>query len=630
MNPGLAWGAALLALVDALYAQGRAAAAPAVDTRALHLAWALALAVALGLLVDAGAEALRRRLPSRVGLRWALGWALGVAAGYALLARNLEQQGETWWPGAGAVALTWALHLLAGAALVVASGAGLFLAGRTRLVLRVAPVPLALAMHAANLSLLSDDYFEVHAAVALGTALVVGPALVRLGCAIPLRGRVVAALAAVALALVAPPNAVRRLLFGSPGVVAPWAAAAVLWPEPTFEAAPALDVRAPRPDALPPAPPPSRPPPIVVLVTIDAVRADAVDEPGDRTDLPAFDRLYREGAAFTRARSPGSQTAVSLATLFSGRSFSALRWAPYGVGNTRFLYPAADPAPRLATLLGQAGVFTSKVGALTFLRNDFGVAPGFADELIVARGRAHAPATRAVPPLLDRLRAAPAGRPGFYFVHLTEPHAPYNRGRLKAGPARACYLSAIAEADRWLEQLLRVLDAPALRGRALLIVTSDHGEAFGEHGTTEHSKTLYEELVRVPLLFWGRGVAPRRVDAAAGLIDLAPTILETFGAPVPAEMEGQSLWPWLRGEAARFTRPLVAEGRQRRALWVGDHKVVVDHRRRVVEAYDLAADPGELNDLSGDAAFTAPLGAALREDFAAHAAAPDAPMVYRN
>ncbi len=489
-------------------------------------------------------------------------------------------------------------------------------------------MPLALATHAANLSILSDDYFEVHAAVALGTALLVGPALARLGQAAPRRGRVFAGAAAVALALVAPPNDVRRLLFGSPGVVAPWVAAAAWWPEPTFDAAPAVDVRAPHPDAR--APHPDAPPPVVVLVTIDAVRADAIDAPDERADLPAFERLYREGAAFTQARSPGSQTAVSLAALFSGRSFSALRWAPYGVGNTRFLYPAADPAPRLAGLLAEAGVFTSKVGALTFLRNDFGVAPGFADELIVATGRTHAPATKVVPPLLERLRAAPAGRPGFYFAHLTEPHAPYDRGRLKVGPARACYLSEIAEADRWLEQLLQVLDTPALRGRALLIVTADHGEAFGEHGTTEHSKTLYEELVRVPLLFWGRGITPRRVDAAAGLIDLAPTILETFGAPVPAEMDGQSLWPWLRGEAARFTRPLVAEGRQRRALWVGEHKVIVDHRRRIVEAYDLAADPGERHDLSGDAAFTAPLGAALREDFAARAAAPDAPMVYRN
>jgi hypothetical protein len=138
LNPGLAWGAGLLALVDVLFAQGLAAAAPAADTRALHLAWALALAVALGLVVDAGAEALRRRLPGRPGLRWASGWALGVAAGCALLARNLEQQGEAWRPGAGGIALTWGLHLLAGAALVAASGVGLFLAGRSRAVLRVA------------------------------------------------------------------------------------------------------------------------------------------------------------------------------------------------------------------------------------------------------------------------------------------------------------------------------------------------------------------------------------------------------------------------------------------------------------------------------------------------------------
>jgi arylsulfatase A-like enzyme len=627
LTPGLARGAALLALVDALDAQRRAGALP-LDTRALHLLWALSLAVAVGLLVDLGAAGLRRGLSGRPGLRWALAWTLAVVAGYGLLARNLAQQGEALAPGAGGVVVTVGLHAAAGAALVAAGALGAFLATRTRAVWQFAPVPLALIGHAANVSLLSDDYFEVHAAVALGTALFAGPTLARLGDPLTRRGRVALGGLAVGLALLPPPDAVRRLLFGSPAVVAPWVAAASFWRVPTFDAAPAVDPRAPLPprEVAPVAPPP----PVVVLVTIDAVRADAVDAPADRVALPAFERLYREGAAFTHARSPGSQTAVSLATLFSGRSFSALRWAPYGAGTTRFLYPAADPSPRLATLLSDAGVFTSKVAALTFLGNDFGVAPGFADEQVVATGRAQAPAAKVVPPLLTRLRAAPTDRPAFYFVHLTEPHAPYDRGRLKIGPAHDRYLSEIAEADRWLEQILQTLTTPALRGRALLIVTADHGEAFGEHGTTEHSKTLYEELVRVPLLFWGRGVTPRSIDAAAGLLDLAPTILETFGRPPTAEMRGQSLWPWLRGEPAHFTRPLIAEGRQRRALWVGDRKVVVDHRRRIVEAYDLAADPGELHDLSADAAFTAPLGAALREDFAAHAVAPERPMLYRN
>ena len=90
------------------------------------------------------------------------------------------------------------------------------------------------------------------------------------------------------------------------------------------------------------------------------------------------------------------------------------------------------------------------------------------------------------------------------------------------------YLAEIKVADAQIGALAKVL---ALRfgGRGYLIVTSDHGEAFGEHQTREHSKTIYEELVRVPLLIRGPGVAAGRIDERVGLIDLGPTILDLFG-----------------------------------------------------------------------------------------------------
>jgi arylsulfatase A-like enzyme len=340
-------------------------------------------------------------------------------------------------------------------------------------------------------------------------------------------------------------------------------------------------------------------------------------------NLPTFARLRREAATFERARSPGSQTAVSLSTLFSGRYFSELRWDKHGHGKSRFDYPASDPSPRLAHLLEGAGVRTTKVASLTFLRNEFGVAPGFGEELVVTEGRRHAHAQAVVQPLLERLRARPADQPAFFYAHLTEPHAPYDRGRLKTGPPFERYRSEVVEADAWLGRILRELASPALRGRAMLIVTADHGEAFGEHGSTEHTKTLYEELVRVPLFVWAPGVVARAVETPVGLVDLAPTILDVFGVDTPAAMKGQSLVPILRGGKSTLTRPLLAEGRLRRALWLGDRKVIVDTRRHVVEAFDLASDPGELVDRSGDPAFTEPLVATLNAFFAAHALTAD-------
>jgi len=157
--------------------------------------------------------------------------------------------------------------------------------------------------------------------------------------------------------------------------------------------------------------------------------------------------------------------------------------------------------------------------------------------------------------------------------------------------------------------------------RGVLIVSADHGEAFGEHQTREHTKTIYEELLRVPLLVRGAGVSHVEVDERVGLVDLGPTILDLFGLPTPATYDGQSLAPFLRGRRAALDRPLLAEGRLRRALYTDDGlKVIADPRRKLVEVYDLENDPGELENLwDEDPARSDRALGALTAFFAAHA-----------
>jgi arylsulfatase A-like enzyme len=152
-------------------------------------------------------------------------------------------------------------------------------------------------------------------------------------------------------------------------------------------------------------------------------------------------------------------------------------------------------------------------------------------------------------------------------------------------------------ADALLGRVVELLASPRLAGRALLVVTSDHGEAFGEHGTHEHSKTLYDELLRVPLVFWGKAVVPRTLAQPVSLIDLGPTLLDVFGIQTPDDLAGESLLPWLTGRDKILTRPIIAEGRLRRALIVGSRKLIVDERVHTLEAYDLARDPRELHNL---------------------------------
>jgi arylsulfatase A-like enzyme len=508
---------------------------------------------------------------------------------------------------------------------------GTLLSGSRRL--RLPALGVALGALIGDHYVLRDDYAGIHAVVALAgvafTATLIAPLAARAARALALTGPGRAALGATAaFALFGlaypPPNTVRYELFRRSCAVAPWALAYAVWPAPRLHG-PVPSPSSPwlRDRSADPPVPPSSPrllpdSPVVVLVSIDAVRAEAVENPANDGIFPTLAALKRSGVVFTRASAPGSQTALSLSTLFSGRYFSELYWSRHGTGRTRFDYPAEDPSPRFPALLSERGVDTASFGSLVFLGGEFGVARGFREDHVVVRTDRHARAKELVDPLLARLRRA-GPEPLFAYTHMMEPHAPYDRGR-KDGSAYERYLSEIAVADDQLGRVWRTLQQ-RFDDRWALIVTADHGEAFGEHQTFEHGKTLYQELVHVPLIVAGPRIAPRTVDERVGLVDLGPTILDLFGVETPATFEGQSLAPLLAGEAATLTRPLLAEGRLRRELTLPDGlEVIDDPRREVVEVYDLAADPGEtLNLFDRDPARADTALAALRAFFDVHA-----------
>jgi arylsulfatase A-like enzyme len=151
-------------------------------------------------------------------------------------------------------------------------------------------------------------------------------------------------------------------------------------------------------------------------------------------------------------------------------------------------------------------------------------------------------------------------------------------------------------------QLNRVLEHLAKRGLArhtLLLVTSDHGEAFLEHGTWSHGHRLYEELVRIPLLLHGPGVPTGRVPQQVSLMDLAPTVLGWLGLPPQPEHRGRSLLGRLEDREG-FGETANPKGMQRLFLRAGHDrwKVVLEVDRRTSgvsaeEGYDLGRDPGE-------------------------------------
>jgi choline-sulfatase len=408
--------------------------------------------------------------------------------------------------------------------------------------------------------------------------------------------------------------------------------------------------RAPEPDPSPPPPAPpvvSPPPPEdaprpvargpnLLLFTIDTLRGDHVGAAGyPRAVTPNLDALAARGAYFSRAYAPSAWTAPSLVSLLTSvipDEHGVQRGHPF-MARIVAQETIAEGLPSLASSLRGAGYLTVGVTANGHLLPELGFERGFdrytcagfvgVDQL--------GPAVREVLPILDR-----ADEPFFLWVHALDPHTPYAPlgpaletfwpaerprfpelaavpfpegyalalgGRLPNEEERAFLVAAydadVRTVDDYLGELLAALPDEPL----VVVVASDHGEEFGEHGRHGHGHQLYEETVRVPLVIALPGGTPRQIATPVSLLDVLPTLLELAGAPPAPLARGRTLAPALRGEPLD-PAPIVIETSRLedvRALVDGDLKYVARRAPEPGEAlFDLAADPGELRDLSAE------------------------------
>jgi arylsulfatase A-like enzyme len=354
-------------------------------------------------------------------------------------------------------------------------------------------------------------------------------------------------------------------------------------------------------------------PPSVLLVTIDTLRADRVGAWGDgQARTPHLDGLARAGLVFERAYAPTPLTLPSHATIFTGLAPPA-----HGVrGNGAFALAAG--ATTLAEALRARGLRTAAfVGGFPLSRR-FGLDRGFEhydDRVEKSPGLHFEFAERRASEVVAAARGWLAQSPGpvFAWVHLFDPHAPYDPPPAYAGPDP--YRGEIAAADAALGGLLEAWDARP--GSSFVAVTADHGEAFGEHGEESHSLFVYDTTLHVPLVLRGGGVGPRREARPVGLVDVAATLLTRVGG------EGPSL-PGLDLTALASPRPLYAETLAPRLdFGWSDLRSWRDGRYKLIRAprpelFDVESDPGERRDLARAeprraAALDAALGQALAE-----------------
>ncbi len=355
--------------------------------------------------------------------------------------------------------------------------------------------------------------------------------------------------------------------------------------------------------------------PNVILYVVDALRADALGLHGaGGARSPIIDRLGRNGLVYSRAYAAASWTKPSVATLLTSLYPSTHRLG------ARFY---SDPLPRTVLTLQDAlaanGYLTAQfssnpfTGTLSNLDKGFDVAvtPGVFLDRASSNGTASIGAAQVHDRALSWLERH-KGMRVFAYIHSVDTHPPFS---VKGATARAAYDGSLASIDSEIGRFRERLLPLGFGDNTLFVLTADHGEAFGEHGHEGHGQSVYDEEVRVPLLFhWPGHIAPMEIDEPVHHVDLAPTILTLAGVGDAAgQFQGRSLWPhgphWQPSPVV-VTRFVYPEDVDRPAADRIEALALVDYPWKLLsfagpgvprraELYRLDTDPGERNDVAG-------------------------------
>lgn len=344
----------------------------------------------------------------------------------------------------------------------------------------------------------------------------------------------------------------------------------------------------------------------LLLVTIDTLRPDRLGAYGHAgAETPHLDRLAKEGVRFEHCYSPVPLTLPAHASLMTGRLPPR-----HGVRNNGVHELAADEET-LAERFAARGYDTAAIVSAYVLLARFGLDQGFEhyDDALggeLLRGFAsEIPADEVYAKFQTWFREREAGAPFFTWVHFYDPHLPYEPpGELAERFAAAPYDGEVAHVDRQVGKMLDDLREAGLLENTSIIVTSDHGEAFGEHGEFGHSIFGYEQNLRVPLILYAPGrLAPEVVGERVRLIDLAPTLGELFGLDLPSGAEGQSLVDLLSGNEREGLAEVYFESfaGQLEKNWAPVQGLIEGHHKYISlpepELYDLETDPAEETNL---------------------------------
>lgn len=371
----------------------------------------------------------------------------------------------------------------------------------------------------------------------------------------------------------------------------------------------------------------------VLVYLTDTLRADKLRPYSEstRVETPGLTSWAARAATFLGGHTQENWTKPSVATLLSGLY-------PWEHHATTEAAEVPSSVELLSERLRAEGFHTGALVANGFVSDRFGFVQGWGSfRNYVREGRRNL-ARFVAADALEWLDARPSDQPFFLYVHTIDPHVPYippaedlarydaepyagvvdfNRDRgllekIKAGRIRlnardrvrleALYDGEITYHDRHFASVMEALERRGIADETIVVFTSDHGEELFDHGSVGHGHSVYEELIRVPLIVRWPGVTDgaQRIEDAVGLVDVMPTLLDALGLPIPDELSGRSLAPLLAGRSEDAPRATVSgfmEGW--RTIVVGRYKLIQRTPSRWM-LYDLASDPGEQHDLAAE------------------------------
>ena len=351
----------------------------------------------------------------------------------------------------------------------------------------------------------------------------------------------------------------------------------------------------------------------VMLIVIDTVRVDHLSMSGyERPTTPELDKLASKSIVFTHAYAHAPNTPRSVPSLVTSRYPSEIIWRK----RAQNFSPVMDPNTTLFEVLQGAGYRNHFVGSHWYFRPYRNLQQGFhrkgydnAGSLDIAPSNTDISSPRVMGRVKTHLKQLKrTGKPWSMMVHLADPHGRYMKhpGKVPNWGNKLMdkYDQELRFVDNHIGKLLKEIERLELDKNTIIIITSDHGEAFGEHKHHFHGQTLYEEILRVPLIIRVPGLNHVKVDTPVELIDIAPTVLDALKIEIPEEFRGRSLVAAMLDPKALAAQPVYAEhlacrswDKEMRVLVDGQYKIYWRVTEGLFELYDLKADPGEQNDI---------------------------------